>query len=76
MTDTFVTFALDVQLNDDEDWIASGTKVKVSDSKFHLIRYEDAIPVIITEAFDIDEDKVEFTPYVEWFMKNSFVETR
>ena len=76
MNETYVTFALDVQLNDHEDWIAAGTKVKVSDNPFHVNRFEDAIPVIITEGFAYNGDKMKFEPHVEWFMKCSFVKTR
>lgn len=70
----YVTFALDVQLNDNEDWIPKGTKVRVSDNEYHLNRHEGFIPVIITEAMDYDGDRVEFDPYVEWFNEKSFVE--
>jgi mRNA-degrading endonuclease HigB of HigAB toxin-antitoxin module len=69
-----LTFKFDCQLNDNEDWIKEGTKVQVSSNQFHVNRFKDSTPVIITEALDIDGNKVKLIPYVEWFMNSCFVE--
>jgi hypothetical protein len=71
-----LTFAFDVQLDQDENYIEEGTVVKVSDSPFHLNRWEDSVPVIITEAFSYEGKKFSIPATVEWFMKSSFAELR
>lgn len=71
-----LTFAFDVQLNDQEDYISEGTQVKISDNPFHLTRYEGFTPVIITEAYSYNGNKLTITSYVEWFTCESFIELR
>lgn len=68
-----VTFAFDCQLNNQEDFIKEGSVVEVSDNEFYIHRYENSIPVIITEGYNCKGKKIAFEPYVEWFMKESFV---
>lgn len=71
-----LTFALDVELNEREDWIAKGTKVQISDGDFHLKRFKDSIPVIITNAYNYKGMIFKIDPYVEWFTSRSFEELR
>lgn len=68
-----LTFKMDCQLNDNEDWIAAGTKVEVSINQFHH-KYKDSAPVIITEAYDYYGNPVKINPMVEWFGNSSFEE--
>jgi hypothetical protein len=67
-----LTFAFDVQISDQEDWIPEGTVVKVSENPFHLNRWQDSTPVIITEYYTYNGEVVEVTPYVEWFANDTF----
>lgn len=68
-----LTFAFDVQLNDNEDYIKAGTKVRIYD---HPIKKSDCTPVIIDKAWTYEGK--EFTPdciTYEWFMNSSFIES-
>lgn len=71
-----LTFAFDCQLNDNEDWIKGGTVVNVSDNPFYLKRHKDATPVIITEVYNYEGEKIEIVPTVEWFINSSFEELK
>jgi hypothetical protein len=66
-----VTFAFDVQLNDNEDWIKEGTKVSIYD---HPLKKTDAVPVIITKYWNFEGKELEQSPNYEWFMVRSFKE--
>lgn len=68
-----LTFAFDVQLNDDEDYIIEGTVVQVADV---WKQYEDSTAVIITEGYSYNGDPIQFVPFVDHFMNRSFVELR
>jgi hypothetical protein len=70
-----LTFAFDCQL-DNEDWIKEGTVVMVSDNEYYVKRFRDSTPVIITEAYTYEGEKISIPDTVEWFDNNSFVELR
>jgi hypothetical protein len=70
-----LTFAFDCQL-DNEDWIKEGTVVMVSDNEYYVKRFRDSTPVIITEAYTYEGEKISIPATVEWFDNNSFVELR
>jgi hypothetical protein len=68
-----LTFAFDVQLNDDEDYIKEGTKVQIADTSR---QHEGFAAVVITEGFSYHGEPIEFVPFVDHFMNESFVELR
>ncbi len=69
-----LTFNLDCELNENGEWIKKNTVIVVSDNEFYLNRYENTIPVIITEGYNCrGKKRLHLSPYVEWFMKESFV---
>lgn len=71
-----LTFAFSVQLNDNEDFIKEGTVLKVSNNPYYLKRFEDATPVIITEAYTHNGEKITGMHYTEWFSNETFVELK
>jgi hypothetical protein len=71
-----LTFAFDVQLNDQEDFIAAGTQVEVSDNPLYLNRHNDFTPVIITSAYNYNGKTIKINQITEWFSNNSFIELR
>ena len=69
-----LTFAFDVQLHDNEDWIKEGTVVSVSDT---WRQHEGFTPVIITEGFSYSGKHITIQPAEEvFFMNECFVELR
>jgi hypothetical protein len=70
---TEVTFAFDCQLNDDEDFMKEGQKVTVvSTGK----QYEGFIKVRITDAYSYNGELIQFIPFTDHFLKESFIEFR
>lgn len=70
-----LTFKFDVTLDSNtESWIREGTVVEVSDNPFYVNRFEDSTPVIITEAYTYEGQKITFPATVEWFMNTCFIE--
>jgi hypothetical protein len=67
-----LTFAFDCQLNE-EDYIKAGTKVKVSETGK---QYEGFAAVVITEGYSHKDEAIRFIPFVDHFLKESFVEFR
>lgn len=67
-----VTFMFDVQLNDNEDWMAKGTVVSVSDNEYYLNKHAGYIPVIVDSAYNFEENKIKLDPSVEWFTVGTF----
>jgi hypothetical protein len=68
-----LTFAFDCQLNDEEDYIKAGTKVKVSETGK---QYEGYAAVVITDGYSYHGEPIQFIPFVDYFLKESFVELR
>jgi hypothetical protein len=68
-----LTFAFDCQLNDEEDFIKAGTKVKVIDDGK---QYEGYAAVVITDGYSYHGEPIQFIPFVDHFLKGSFVELR
>lgn len=66
-----VTFKMDCNLNDNEDWIAAGTKVAISDR--YNNRKKDTTWVIIKKAFSFEGKEIELNEHVE-FMNVAFKE--
>jgi hypothetical protein len=71
-----LTFAFDTQLDDAEIWIKEGIVVQVSDNEYYVKRFRDSTPVIITEAYTYEGEKIIIPATVEWFNNSSFVELR
>ena len=71
-----LTFAFDVQLDEQENYIASCTQVEISNNPFHLNRYTDSTPVIINKAYNHKGNQIKINPTIEWFLNSSFVELR
>jgi hypothetical protein len=67
-----LTFAFDCQLNE-EDYIKAGTKVKVSETGK---QYEGYAAVVITDGYSYHGEPIQFIPFVDHFLKESFVELR
>lgn len=67
-----LTFNLDVQLDHDENWIAKNTVVQVADDAWK--QYEGFTPVIITDAYDYNGNKIKVNKIVDYFSNCSFVE--
>jgi hypothetical protein len=70
---TELTFAFSCQLNDEEDYIPAGSVVKF-DEKARV--HEGFIAVIITEGLSYNDEPVQFVPFTDHFLKDSFVELR
>jgi hypothetical protein len=68
-----LTFAFSCQLNDEEDYIPTGSVVKF-DEKARV--HEGFIAVIITDGLSYSDEPVQFIPFTDYFMKDSFVEFR
>lgn len=68
-----LTFAFDVQLNDEEDWIAEGTVVTEAETSRKI---EGFTPVLVTQAFDYQNRPIDVDPYFEYFLSGSFKELR
>jgi translation elongation factor P/translation initiation factor 5A len=66
-----LTFSCDSQLNDQEDYIKEGTKVKVYS---HPLKKNGAVAVIIEKAFSHEGKELNLIPHYEWFLNVSFTE--
>lgn len=70
-TGQYLTFALDVQLNDNEDWIAEGTVVEIYNTPRDSKGFT---PVIITHGYTHSGEPITLDPYYEFFSNSSFKE--
>jgi hypothetical protein len=68
-----LTFAFDCQLNDQEDYIKEGTKVKIYD---HPLKKPGFTPVIIESAHTYKEKAIKVPSKHEWFANTAFIELR
>ena len=66
-----VTFKLDVQLNDNGDFIPEGTVVNVS-KRVH--QRNGFVGVVITKAISYEGNPIVYTPHVSWFSESVFKE--
>lgn len=66
-----LTVKFDLQLNDDEDFLKEGMKLRFAEeARVH----EGFVAVEITNAFSHEGDPIEFVPFVDYFTPASFVE--
>jgi hypothetical protein len=70
---TEVTFAFDCQLNNDEDFMKQGQKVTVVTTGK---QYDGFIKVRITDAYSYNDEPIQFVPFSDHFLKESFIELR
>lgn len=68
-----LTFAFDCQLNNQEDYVKEGTKVKVYD---HPLKKPDFTAVIIEKAINCQGNTINLMPNHEWFVNAAFIELR
>jgi hypothetical protein len=66
-----LTFKMDCQLNDNEDWIAEGTKVEI-DNRLHNTK-NDCTWVKITKAFSFEGQELQLNES-HLFLNISFTE--
>jgi hypothetical protein len=65
-----LTFAFDCQLNDQEDYVKEGTKVKVYD---HPLKKPGFTAVIIKKAINCQGNTINLMPKYEWFVNVAFM---
>jgi hypothetical protein len=66
-----LTFAFDCQLNNNEDYIKEGTKVRVYN---HPLKKQGFTAVVIEAAFNHKGKEITFPSTYEWFSNAAFKE--
>jgi hypothetical protein len=66
-----LTFLFDCEINDDSDFIKSGTVVEMDET---APKYTGFTAVMITEGFNNDGEPIQFIPFSDHFSNACFAE--